>query len=65
MHDVTQFADLSEAEFASRYLQARPNMKTSSAPVAEVAPYTGSSSSVDWSGVYTTPVKNQVSLPSA
>jgi C1A family cysteine protease len=59
VHDITQFADMSEAEFASRYLQARPSMKTSSAPVAEVPPYTGSSDSVDWTGEYTTPVKNQ------
>jgi C1A family cysteine protease len=59
IHDINQFADLSQEEFASRYLQARPSMKTSSATVAEVPPYTGSSSSVDWTGVYTTPVKNQ------
>lgn len=59
VHDITTFADMSQAEFASRYLQARPSMKTSSAPVAEVPPYTGSKTSVDWTGVYTTPVKNQ------
>eukprot|EP00603_Paraphysomonas_imperforata_P008924 CAMPEP_0114426690 /NCGR_PEP_ID=MMETSP0103-20121206/7936_1 /TAXON_ID=37642 ORGANISM="Paraphysomonas imperforata, Strain PA2" /NCGR_SAMPLE_ID=MMETSP0103 /ASSEMBLY_ACC=CAM_ASM_000201 /LENGTH=326 /DNA_ID=CAMNT_0001595675 /DNA_START=45 /DNA_END=1025 /DNA_ORIENTATION=+ len=59
IHDITKFTDLTEAEFASRYLQARPSMKQSNAPVADVQPYTGSSSSVDWSGVYTTPVKNQ------
>jgi C1A family cysteine protease len=59
VHDIGPFADLSQEEFASRYLQARPNMKTSSAPVAEVPPYTGSSNSKDWTGVLTTPVKNQ------
>lgn len=53
VHDISLFADMSEAEFASRYLQARPNMKTSSAPVADVAPYSGSSTSVDWTGIYT------------
>lgn len=59
MHDIGQFADLSESEFASRYLQARPSMKSSTAPIAEVPPYTGALTSVDWTGKYTTPVKNQ------
>ena len=59
VHDIGPFADLSEEEFASRYLQARPNMKSNSATVAEVPPYTGAGSSQDWTGKYTTPVKNQ------
>jgi C1A family cysteine protease len=58
-HGITQFADMTDEEFASRYLQARPSMKEGSANVVEVAPYTGSGSSKDWTGTLTTPVKDQ------
>jgi len=59
VHDISQFTDMSQAEFSSRYLQARASVAPPTLDVAEVAPYTGNLSSVDWTGVYTTPVKNQ------
>eukprot|EP00341_Mesodinium_pulex_P002796 CAMPEP_0116909632 /NCGR_PEP_ID=MMETSP0467-20121206/14391_1 /TAXON_ID=283647 /ORGANISM="Mesodinium pulex, Strain SPMC105" /LENGTH=284 /DNA_ID=CAMNT_0004585027 /DNA_START=159 /DNA_END=1013 /DNA_ORIENTATION=+ len=59
IHGITKFTDMSQEEFAAKFLTADASMRTKSAEVAEVPPYTGSSSSKDWTGVYTTPVKDQ------
>jgi len=57
VHGVTKFSDMSQAEFESTYLKADLTMKEK----AEVAVVNGevTTSVVDWSGVLTTPVKNQ------
>ena len=56
-------ADLSTDEFQSRYLGAVADEEFESngllADVAEVEPYLGASTSVDWTGILTTPVRNQ------
>lgn len=57
-HGITRFADLSQEEFAARYLTYTADKKTERT-LASVAPYTGTEELVDWSGVLTTPVKDQ------
>lgn len=57
-HGITRFADLTHTEFAGRYLGYVKN-DNSNMTVADVKPYTGTESLVDWTGVYTTPVKDQ------
>jgi cathepsin F len=58
VHGITQFSDLSESEF-KKFL----GYKAPSSPVtlnsAVVKRYTGSATSVDWTGIYTTAVKDQ------
>jgi len=58
VHGITKFSDLSQSEFESSYLKADISMKSKD---AEVTPITTAptASLVDWTGVYTTPVKNQ------
>jgi C1A family cysteine protease len=61
VHGVTMFSDLSDAEFQSAYLgyvAPEPQVETST-KVAEVAPYTGKKTDVDWTGVYATDVLDQ------
>lgn len=58
VHGITQFSDLSNAEFASKYLRSDVSKKSNDAPVAKITA-TVTADLVDWSGVYTTPVKNQ------
>ena len=69
MHGITKLMDLSQEEFRSHYLGARHSATASleqelvrSGVKREVSsvPESSSSSSVDWSGVLTTPVKDQV-----
>jgi len=58
VHGITKFSDLSQSEFESIYLKADVSMKSKDTPkiTIDAAP---TSSLVDWSGVYTTPVKDQ------
>jgi len=58
VHGVTKLSDLSQSEFVSRFLKADVSKKGTDTPVATIttAP---TASVVDWSGIYTTPVKNQ------
>jgi len=58
VHGITKFSDLTQQEFASRYLRADVRMKTS-APLFEVARPVSNDPLIDWSGVFTTPVKDQ------
>ena len=64
IHGITKFADMSQSEFTSKILTAdiskkspidqRENLMTNlKAPDADAA-------LVDWTGIYTTPIKNQV-----
>ena len=58
-HGITQFSDLTQEEFASRYLTAKSSAESTS-PLRNVVEhventYNGTSSLVDWSGIYTTP----------
>jgi len=60
VHGITKFSDLSQAEFESRYLTADISMKSSNAEVLNIesAPE-ASAGLVDWTGKFTTPVKDQ------
>lgn len=62
IHGITKFFDLSQEEFASRYLLAKPSLKSES-PLRSyremgVAP-NAAAGLVDWEGKLTTPVKDQ------
>jgi len=59
-HGITKFSDLSQAEFESRFLLADKSKKEKNPTVmCDVAAPT-STTEMDWSGVLTTPVKDQV-----
>ncbi len=69
VHGITSLCDLSQAEFESGFLSAVDNNKKM-ATKDKVHPASASSVDinaglVDWTGIYTTPVKDQVSLPIA
>lgn len=60
VHGITKFMDLTQDEFRKQFLLADVNMKTNNVQVADVAPLAeGLTVAKDWTGVYTTPVKNQ------
>lgn len=60
IHGMNTFTDLSQEEFASRYLLSVPPSTPSQAEVTVIdRPVDASAGLVDWTGVYTTPVKNQ------
>ena len=64
VYGVTSLSDLSQDEFKSKYLGGKPSDDgdCSSRKLTKAAPrvkYTGTETSVDWSGIYTTPVKDQ------
>jgi C1A family cysteine protease len=56
-HGITQFTDLAQDEFRQRYLGAIPGKRESGKVLNYVAPSTATAQ--DWTGIYTTPVKNQ------
>lgn len=59
-HGITRFSDLSQAEFESQYLTADPTQKTGGAKLdSTVRTVDATTGLVDWSGVLTTPVKDQ------
>lgn len=65
MHGITKFMDLTQQEFSAQYLgSSRP--ATSSGDLRSVRSSVQASdsaaTSVDWAGVLTTPVKDQVLL---
>jgi C1A family cysteine protease len=59
IHGITKFSDLSADEFRNKMLGSDVTMKSNKREFAEVPPYTGTASAVDWSGKLTTPVKDQ------
>lgn len=63
VHGLTIFSDYSEEEFASKYLSYRPApmnvLSRTPRESSKMAKYTGDLTAVDWSGVLTTPVKDQ------
>jgi C1A family cysteine protease len=60
VHGITKFSDMSQEEFQARYLRAEPGMKTADRVVANISePPKADLGLVDWTGKYTTPVKDQ------
>lgn len=60
VHGITKFSDLSQDEFKSRYLTADVKMKRTDKPTVTIStPPSATAGLVDWSGIYTTPVKDQ------
>mmetsp|Transcript_27708 Transcript_27708/g.61126 ORF Transcript_27708/g.61126 Transcript_27708/m.61126 type:complete len:335 (+) Transcript_27708:34-1038(+) len=59
VHGITKFSDLSAEEFKARFLGSDIRLKVGAPEVLETVENTSGSSSVDWSGVLTTPVKDQ------
>lgn len=60
VHGITKFMDLSPKEFTQRYLGSMESMKNGSVAEADVKPLApGTTTSQDWTGKLTTPVKNQ------
>ena len=57
-HGITRFADMTHDDFRSQYL-GYVKGSNANATVADVKPYKGTDSLVDWTDVYTTPVKDQ------
>ena len=60
---VTVFSDLTDKEFRSTYLGTKPPVDLQASrrlmTIAPPAVRTNAVTSVDWRGIYTTPVKNQ------
>jgi len=60
IHGITKFSDLSQAEFESRFLTADASFRTSDSVAVELDTKPDTTAALkDWSGVLTTPVKNQ------
>jgi len=57
VHGVTQFFDLTQVEFKARYTNADVSKKVTVAKDTKL--YASASTTQDWTGIYTTPVKNQ------
>ena len=63
IHGITKFSDLSQAEFSKFYLGSDPNMKGPKTNVmSDLPPPKANAALVDWTGIYTTAVKDQVSF---
>jgi C1A family cysteine protease len=59
-HGITQFSDMTQQEFADIFLTLDvTKIPSSNNTVSDVKPYTGPAGLVDWTGRYTTAVKNQ------
>lgn len=61
VHGITQFADMTQEEFESTYLDKTiaNRMRQRNATVEVVLPYQGIATSVDYTGIQTTAIKNQ------
>jgi len=60
VHGITRFSDLTQAEFESRYLTADPTMNKGAAVLdTTVGTVDTTAALVDWTGKYTTAVKDQ------
>ena len=59
VHGITKFSDMSQDEFEKNYNQAiQPNLRSNTKNINTDIKSSGSSF-IDWTGVYTTPVKDQ------
>jgi C1A family cysteine protease len=59
-HGITKFADLSPEEFKTGYLTLRDYKPSNNTKLTGLKPLLpGASASADWTGTYTTPVKDQ------
>ena len=60
---ITVFSDLTEKEFLTTYLGTKPPFSIAASrrlmAIAPAAVRTTATTSVDWRGIYTTPVKDQ------
>jgi len=59
VHGLTKFSDLSQEEFEARYLKADVTKRSGNIPVAEYGEPSMVMGLVDWTGKFTTPVKDQ------
>lgn len=59
VHGITKFIDMSSAEFKSKILGADPSLKSKTRNINYIRESPANEPLVDWSGKYTTPVKNQ------
>lgn len=59
VHGITKFADLTPEEFRTQFLGYRPSADKKADKVLDEVKYDGPATNVDWSGVFTTPVKDQ------
>jgi C1A family cysteine protease len=60
IHGITKFFDMSEQEFTARYLRSDASKRVGGAQVLEISePPKADLGLVDWTGTYTTPVKDQ------
>jgi len=59
-HGITRFSDMSQEEFVATYLKADPSLRAKDAPIANIrASPRADLGAVDWTGKFTTPVKDQ------
>lgn len=60
VYGITKFSDLSQAEFESQFLTADASLKPAIRQYAKIdRPVDTTASLIDWTGVFTTPVKDQ------
>ena len=60
VHGITKFVDLSEGEFRKAYLNYKPDANKNRTKAEHIKPLEeGASVKQDWTGIYTTPVKDQ------
>lgn len=62
VHGITQFSDLSQEEFAQRYLNFDVSKKTPAEFIVSNLNAPTAVGLVDWTGIYTTPVKQMVRM---
>ena len=60
VHGITMFSDMTQADFEDMYLsKLDASKRIGNSTIVDVPPYTGVQGLVDWTGKYTTAVKNQ------
>jgi len=60
IHGITRFSDLSLLEFKKKYLGSNPKLRIKDREVVTISkPPSAELDLVDWTGIYTTPVKDQ------
>lgn len=66
VHGITQFADMTQEEFESTYLDRTiaNKIRQRNATITQIPLYQGAATSVDYTGIQTTAIKNQQSCGS-